>query len=480
MRIPDEAGWAWEEFGHCAMTDLRNRDRLVQIAAGVLRAPSARIAEAFPDAADAEATYDWVGCPRVQTPDLIDAMGVAAARRATGAAWLWAATDGTALSLTRTAQRRATGPLGTRAQKGRGLKLMDTVLLDAVGVPLGLIDLQVWARPNRRPVPHKRRTVDQKETRYWLAARAATRARLRANAPHARVGFLHDRDGDSWPVLLDMLDHDAANEVTIVRASWDRRAWPGHDADAATTHALGHLRALLAAQPRATTHAVAVTATPTRAARRAWLDVRFAAVTLDLRCVPGGGHRAAPVWAVWAREGATTPAGEDPLEWLLLTTYPVTTPADACFVLEGYTFRWRGEDFHAVLKDGVLHAARMAVATRPALEHWTCVLCAIAMRLLRITHLARAAPETPARAELDADELHALRDLRAAHGRSTPDAPTMGELIFMLAGLGGSVRSRRYWPGPRVLGRGLERVMAAADVYRGQRRRRSARNDGDS
>jgi hypothetical protein len=478
--MTDEMGWAWEEFGHCAMTDLRNRDRLVQIAAGVMRTPRARIAEVFPDAADAEAAYDWMNCPRVHTHDVIDAMGVAAARRATGALWLWAATDGTALSLTRTAQRRATGPVGTRAQKGRGLKLMDTVLLDAVGAPLGLIDLQVWARPNRRPAPHKRRPVTQKETRYWLAARAATRARLRADAPDARVCFLHDRDGDNWPVLCDMLGHDAANEVTIVRASWDRRAWPGHDADAATAAALTHLRALLAAQPVATTHAIEVPTTPTRRARPARLEVRFAAVTLDLLCVPGGGHRPAAVWAVWAREAAaTTPPGEAPLEWLLLTTYPVATAADACFVLDGYTFRWRGEDFHAVLKDGVLHAEQMAVETRAALEHWTCVLCAVAMRVLRITHLARTAPDTPAAVELDADELRAVRDLRAVRGRPTPDPLTMGELVFILAALGGSVRSRRYWPGPRVVRRGLERVMAAADVYRGQRIRRRARKDKD-
>jgi hypothetical protein len=58
-----------------------------------------------------------------------------------------------------------------------------------------------------------------------------------------------------------------------------------------------------------------------------------------------------PVWVVrvWEPE---PPAGAEPLEWLLVTTVPVTTTEQAWQRVQWYGWRWLAEDFHHALKTG--------------------------------------------------------------------------------------------------------------------------------
>ena len=61
----------------------------------------------------------------------------------------------------------------------------------------------------------------------------------------------------------------------------------------------------------------------------------------------------APVelWALLIRE-MRPPTNVDPLEWLLLTSLPLTDFQQACQLLDFYAWRWLVERFHFVLKSG--------------------------------------------------------------------------------------------------------------------------------
>jgi hypothetical protein len=45
-------------------------------------------------------------------------------------------------------------------------------------------------------------------------------------------------------------------------------------------------------------------------------------------------HIQAELWAVFARECETTPADEDPLEWMLLTNHPASDFEEARLIAE--------------------------------------------------------------------------------------------------------------------------------------------------
>src|SRR5439155_6482901 len=125
------------------------------------------------------------------------------------------------------------------------------------------------------------------------------------------------------------------------------------------------LWAAVATAPVAATATVAVPRRPGQPAREAVLTVRHRPVTLRPPA-----HRAAerlpaaPVWAVLARE-EDPPTGATPLAWLLLTTVPVATAADALERVGWYACRWGIEVLHRVLKTGCrLEARQLATAER--------------------------------------------------------------------------------------------------------------------
>ena len=57
------------------------------------------------------------------------------------------------------------------------------------------------------------------------------------------------------------------------------------------------------------------------------------------------------VWAVLAAE-VEPPEGVEAVEWLLLTTVPIETTADAMERLDWYECRWGIEAWHKILKSG--------------------------------------------------------------------------------------------------------------------------------
>ena len=108
-------------------------------------------------------------------------------------------------------------------------------------------------------------------------------------------------------------------------------------------------------QPVLGRYALAVPAGKHRRARTATMSVRVCTVTLRLKDQWTKKERVVTVGAVLTREVRTTPHGEKPLEWLLLTTAPLENYADARRVIEGYrqrmgwSFPWvssHGSDFN--------------------------------------------------------------------------------------------------------------------------------------
>jgi hypothetical protein len=70
-----------------------------------------------------------------------------------------------------------------------------------------------------------------------------------------------------------------------------------------------------------------------RRPRRVTLTVTARPVTFHGARRPGGRLPPVPVWAVYAKE-LKPPKGEDPIEWLLLTSGPVEGFAVACMVVQ--------------------------------------------------------------------------------------------------------------------------------------------------
>jgi hypothetical protein len=313
------------------------------------------------------------------------------------------------------------------------------------GVPQGLLAQEVWARPAAPPggrPPRRARPVAAKESQKWLTALAASRTAVPPGVTLVHVG---DREADVYDLFLA----GAAQPGTelLVRAAQDRRV------QAPT----GTLWAALDAQPIADTRRVELPQSNDRPAREVDLSVRWTRVTL--RPPKYRATERLPdlvVDAVLVRDEAPA-AGAEPIEWLLLTTVPVASTADAWERVRWYTYRWLVERYHYVLKSGCrIEQRHLETATR--LECCLAVYAVVACWLLRLVYSARATPEAPATTLLAPVEWAVLWAARHPT-QPVPPRPTLRALVREIAGLGGFLGRRRDGePGVKTVWQGLQRL----------------------
>jgi hypothetical protein len=450
-----EAEWAARELGHAALGDARRTQRLVQLAAAWAAQPTT----AFPDLAGApaasKAQYRFFDLPqRVFDRDIPAAIrqahGQATGERLAGAATVLAVQDTTSLDFTHHPATEDLGPLETARRVG--LFVHSTLAVGTDGQPYGLLAQAVWARePAARGQRHTRRQrpVSEKESAKWLRALAASRQAVPAGVPLVHVG---DQEADVYDLFV-AAQAQPETEL-VVRATGERRV--------ATPQ--GTLRATLLAQPVADTRTVTLPRADERPTRDARLTLRYTRLTL-----PPPAYRAAeqlrPVSldAVLVQE-VEAPAGVEPIEWLLLTTVPVDSVDAAWERVRWYTYRWRIERYHLVLKSGLrLESRQLGTAAR--LDCCLAVASVIASRLLELTYAARTQPEAPADALVSTDEWTVVWTARHPD-QPVPSRPTLRQAVREIAGLGGFLGRRRDGePGVITLWRGLQRLHDLLQGY---------------
>lgn len=456
--------WAEEEFAHARLRDKRRTARLVDMAAEAARHPAGRISALFSTDAQRQGAYDWLENPACEPGSVARASHQATARRCQNQPLVFVPVDKASLTLADPQVRKDLGPVGTRVTRARGLQVMSAIAVDEEGTPQGLLGQAYWSRTNEpHAVPAHRRPVQEKETRYWEQVMGQARQNLSAQAAGSKPWFQVDREGDAWPVIVGALELRQDQYLTI-RASWNRRLQdcPGSQEQG---QGAAYLWGCLQDHPVLGDYQLHVSAGPKRTAREAIMQLRAGPVTLDLYNKQTKTHQPARVWAVLVQESTAVPAGQKPIEWLLLTTYPVHSVQDAGLVVWAYTQRWRIEEFHKAWKSGC-RVEDIQLEESERIVKWAIILAAVAMRLVRLTYLARHQPQRPARQELTEYEVEALLDLDV-EGHLEPATLTVWEAVDAIARLGGYVGpSSGGPPGMLVLTRGWVRVQAVATAYR--------------
>jgi len=168
------------------------------------------------------------------------------------------------------------------------------------------------------------------------------------------------------------------------------------------------------------------------------------------------------VTVILAREEAP-PAGEKPVEWLLLTHEPIATLDEAVLRIGWYRRRWRVEIFFRVVKSGC-RVESLQLATAERLERALVIDLVIAWRMLYLMTLGRDCPELPCDVAFSAEEWRAAWLI--AKRQPPPDAPpTLGAMIRLVAGFGGFLgRQGDGPPGPKALWEGLMKLMSYVEA----------------
>ncbi len=345
-------------------------------------------------------------------------------------------------------KREGYGPTGNG---GNGLILHSALAIDPQqGQPLGLLWQKLWNR-EPKPKPPADETPLQKKQRRALARKVARVRPFEAKESYRWVEALHtvdkqvgasthvihvfDREGDMAEVFEQVRQLEQAG--VVIRAAHDRSIDSSSE----------RLWAKLEAQPIQFYQDIELSKTDTQAARTAKVAVRFCQVSLR---TPYRFDNRDPlqVYAVYACE-VECPEGATPLAWMLLTTVVVTTVEMATTILRWYSYRWRVEEYHKILKSGTqVERYRLAADSMKTLLGF---LSVIAVELLQLTYLHRTQPEAAVELVLNPTQIVVLK----AKSPKLPEVLTVAWALEAVARLGGYLSHRRKTPiGIQVLWRG--------------------------
>lgn len=441
------AEWIGAEMETLDLGDPRRKQRVIRMLELFFASPSASIPKACGNAADTKAAYRALSSEAVSAEEIRLAHARATVERVRGLTRVLVVQDTVFLNFSTCPATQGLGPIGKKGQLGL---LAHTGLVTTVdGVPLGILAQQVWARneEERKRGTRRNRLVEEKESFRWLEMVDAAESLL----PHdLGVWIAGDREADMFE-LFAMQRRPGLH--LVVRAAHDRKV-EGEEAQ--------YLHALVKAAPVLGTMEVAVPRSRKRKERTARLEVRACAATLAPPRNHLGRKDLSPlsVHVVQVREKGTVPAGEEPIEGMILTTVPVGNLADAVEVVEAYAQRWKVERYHYVLKSGCgIEELQLEHADR--IERALAMYNVVAWRLLYMVYVARVAPELPCTAVLEDEEWKALYIVGSAKPRTLPKKPpSVREAVRMLAMLGGFLgRKGDGDPGVQSMWTGFRRLM---------------------
>ncbi len=448
----ESQSWAEAEFAEANLGDRRRQARLVSLATGVAESPGGTITRVFGESADREAAYRFLENEDIDPVEIGRAGLRSCLGRTKGLPYFLVPVDGSSITLTDREGAFGFGAIGARKFPARGLEVISAIGVSPEGTPLGYCGQQYWARPSRRPrKSHKRRPLEQKETRYIMRAIDFIESERRTVEGAARPWYLVDRGGD----FKELLAWGAASDAWLtIRANADR---------VVSRQEEGHLWSVLQSSRTIGRFEFDVSGSHGRKARRARIEVRVKKVDLSLKLGPDAASTV-QMWAVLAREVDTAPREEEPIEWLLLTNFPVADFADASMVIRGYGYRWRIEDFHRTWKT-TCRVEDAQLRSIGAVQRWAVALGVVAMRIQRLTHLARNQPGLPASEELTRDEITALLLHKQRKRAKSGFVPTIGVAVTWIAEMGGYTgKSSGGPPGAQTIARGMQRLVVAAST----------------
>jgi Druantia protein DruA/Transposase DNA-binding len=446
------ADWTEEEFARVQFFDERLKDRLFTLAADFLAQPGELIPQASNgSAAKTKAAYRFFNNSNVDRQTVLRPHIESTIERLRSHPVILAVQDTTTLNYT-AHPPEGVGPISTSKNSAVGLVLHDTVAFTPEGTPLGLLNVQCWARdPEQAGKKHRRHQlpIEEKESCKWLVSYRAV-AEAQKLCPDTMLVSVGDREADLYELFHEAAQ-DPGGPKLLVRAERTRHRKVEQES----------LWQRMKAEPVAGWLEVAVPRRDSRPARTARLQVHFAQVVLS----PPANSQLQPlsVWAVYAREVGYRAEVKEPIDWMLLTTVKTENFEEACRRLRWYSRRWGIEVYHRTIKSGCRIEDRRLEDT-DSLEACLAIDLVVAWRIHWLTMMSRERPDTPCDQMLSEAEWQVLSAW--ATGTRAETVPSAQRAARWIGKLGGWLpRGKQDNPGTTCMWRGLARLPSMVQGY---------------
>jgi len=350
--------------------------------------PAASIPGACRGWAETNGAYRFFAHPRVTPGEVLRPHREATLARIAEHPVVLLPQDTTELDFTRPKKPvKGAGPLNW--EERTGFFLHPQLAVTPERLPLGVIEATFWGRDpddHGKHVRRKAEPIERKESYRWLEGYRRACA-VAAAVPGTRIVSIADSEGDIYECLVEARTTGGPRADWIIRACQDRST-TGERSDEDRTSI--KLWETVAARPVLGRLTVQVPRSGDRPARQATVTLRSAAVELRPPYRPDRRLPVVTVNAVLIRE-ESAPAGVEPIEWLLLTSLPVATFAEAATVVDYYGCRWPVEVFFRIYKAGC-RVEEIQLESDESLFPCLALYLIVAWRVHWLTMLGRTCP----------------------------------------------------------------------------------------
>ncbi len=445
-----EADWVEKEFQFAKLPNLSRKKRLLSLTRSFYAQPNENIPTAcggIKAKAQVKGAYRFFGDNRIQMEELLASHYENTVRRAKEHPVVLAVQDSTSLNYAAHPATKGLGSLSTQKEKV-GLMLHDTLALTPDGLPLGLLDIQVWARDPKehgKRKDRKSKPIEEKESYKWLKSFHAVE-KLSTQASKTTWVSVGDREADIYE-LFELANssktHLLSRSIQNRSTKEEEKLWDSLEKESA----LGEIIIQLPKSGK-------------RRARKARLEIRVKQVDI---IKPKKKKESTALWAILVSE-LKPPKGEDPLCWKLLTTLEVNDFEQAHEKVKWYAARWGVEVYHRTLKSGCKVEDRQ-LGDAEKIKRCLAIDLVIAWRIYYLTMQGRETPDVGCDAFLEEAEWKALAHYKNDTTAPPDRPPTLWEAILLIAALGGFIHGRGKDPGPQVIWRGLKRLHDMAVMF---------------
>jgi len=439
--------WAQGEFGFAQLGDRRRTQRLVNIAAKLATNPGGTLPQAFPDWKELIGAYRFFHQSAAHYERIIQPHLERTRQACREPGEYLIIEDTTDLDYSPHGAVEGLGVIGDGAGRGFELHSALAVRVDGWNLdqrPEGTL-MGLFGQECRRPKPappgetRRERLARPRKSQWWA------RAFQQSGCPPVDSQWIYiaDRESDIYEAIDTCQRHGAD---FVIRSCQDRRLAGG-----------GHVWEAVSQAPALGRTTVELRSRGGQPARTAIVELRSTQVILSGPWRPGGWQPALEsIWVVEIKEVDAPEGVKEPLHWILLSSLPCATLAQAQRVVGRYTARWWIEEYHKALKTGAgVEDSQLETAER--LEALIAVLAVVALRLLSTKLLARSRPDSREAAESFGPQMLWILERKLGKPKG---GWTNRNVIVATARLGGFIgRKSDGMPGWQTIWRGWQRLM---------------------
>lgn len=472
------ASWVSEEVKDVDLGDKRLNERMGQILDQLGSHPTASIPAACCGCAEMVAAYRFFDNEKVSFENILHPHIEATYERMAQQSVVILAQDTTEIDLTRpTEQVVGAGPLDDGARFGAFLHPLMGFTPD--GTPLGTVYAETWVRDDAPAEPktkgekacqRKHTPIEEKESVRWIETLVQAQSAAE-HAPETQFVCVADSEADIYELLQQA--QEGQNLDWIIRACQDRALRketenPGNQANHLRERVLGSdvlfTQSIHVRGRKAKVQSDKRSRRQPRDSRDTDVEVRAARVTIRAPWRHDRKLEDVTINTVLVSE-VSPPAGEVPVEWLLLTSLPIGDAEQVRTAIQYYTVRWMIEVFFRTLKSGCRVEDRQFEHI-DRMTNYLSICLIVTWRTLMVCRLGREFPEISCEAVFEAAEWKSV--YQVVRNKPPPkQPPSLQEMIRLVAQLGGYVnRSRPDEPGPQTVWLGLQRAHDIARCWR--------------